>query len=176
MFGLDTVQIWLIVLVLTLIWVIVAYVELRKMHAQMQKAWNDYATVSEERTKQTKQIVAFGRKYIKHEKSLIDKIAKFETDIPTEVNTEKRAALEEELTSALHSFFSVAESYEKLRIKPEYNEIHDKLIELEKEMKTHISYYNTIALTHNRLIVRFPKIYIAKFCNFQKANRLINTN
>ena len=81
-----------------------------------------------------------------------------------------RTAEESAITQSLQSLLAVAEAYPDLKASQNFLALQHSLADVENEIQTARSIFNTAVRKNNTLVQSFPSNIIAKIFNFETAN------
>lgn len=76
--------------------------------------------------------------------------------------------LDRQLVNSMNEFYKIKEEYRELKKSDAFNEIDDKLKEIEENLTAYKEYYNENITKYNRLIRSFPTNIVGKFSKYKE--------
>ncbi len=99
--------------------------------------------------------------YARHERTLLERVARLRTRVDPEE--------EAELSRELRGLLAVAENYPALRASANFLKLQQRLVEVEEALQLARRYYNGAVRVYNTLLESFPTLLVARRFGFTPA-------
>ncbi|MDD4352851.1 MAG: LemA family protein [Candidatus Nanoarchaeia archaeon] len=152
---------------------IIVYNSLISLKNQAKNAWAQIDVQLKRRNDLIPNLVEAVKGYMKHEKSVFTEITKARASIMSAKSIESKAKASKELSSALTSFFAVAENYPTLKASENFMQLQEEISSTENKIAYSRQYYNDVVMTYNIRIEIFPQSLIAKIFKFNKMESFL---
>ncbi|MBS3148501.1 LemA family protein [Candidatus Woesearchaeota archaeon] len=158
----------LVVALLALITVIVAawyigtYNAFIQLKADIPKSISNIEVLLKQRNDELPKLIASVKGYMKHEKGTLAELTKARTAWMRAKTLEQKAALNDQISSALKTVFAVAENYPKLEASANFQQLQGRISGLENEITDRREFYNDSVTTYNVRIKQFPANIVAR--------------
>lgn len=107
--------------------------------------------------------------YAAHESEVFGAVSDARARLAGASTKEEAAEADSELTSAVSRLLMIAENYPDLKADTQFTALTDELAGTENRIAVARKDYNDAAKTYNTQIKTFPKVIIANFFGFEKA-------
>ncbi|GIW63633.1 MAG: LemA family protein [Patescibacteria group bacterium] len=104
--------------------------------------------------------------YAKHEKELLENIAKARSSLLNAQTMQEKAEANNMLSDTLKSLFAVSENYPELKANENFLQLQRQLEDTEDKIAYSRQFYNTSVLEYNNQIQVFPSNIVANLFNF----------
>ena len=175
----DTVLIILIVLVVlalaVVLWGVGAYNGFVRSRNLIQESWRQIDVELNRRYELIPNLVETVRGYAAHERNTLEQITALRNtarSLATQTHgqpSEQRAAVEAELTTAVHNLLVSVEAYPDLKSNTNFLELQRELTDTEDRIAASRRFYNANVRDYNTRIESVPSNIIAGFAKFEKA-------
>jgi LemA protein len=146
--------------------VVMTYNRLVQLRNRVENAWAQIDVQLKRRFDLIPNLVESVKGYMKHEKTTLENITKYRSQIMTG-NVEDRAKANNMLTDALKSLFAVAENYPKLRATENFQMLQEELAGTENKIAYIRTAYNDSVLAYDNSLEMFPSNVIASIFGFK---------
>ncbi len=146
------------------------YNKLVTTRQQTKEAWSNIDTQLKRRYDLIPNLIETVKGYAKHESQTLEAViqARNMAMQNNQAPVEERAKEENMLSGALKSVFALSENYPDLKANQNFLELQQELSDTENKIQAARSFYNTVVLSLNAQIDRFPSNLIAARFNFTK--------
>lgn len=156
-----------LVIILLVVWLMVSYNGLVKLHVQADAAWADIDAQLKRRHDLIPNLVETVKGYAAHERTTIEKVTEARARALAPGGPASRAQAEGALTVALRSLWAVAENYPQLRAAENFAELQSEISRVEDQIQVARRYYNAVARDLNVRIAQFPSNLVAALFRFR---------
>ena len=166
----------LLVLVLAVVgWGVGSYNGFVKSRNLIQESWRQIDVELNRRYELIPNLVETVRGYAAHERNTLEQITAQRNNARALAGqshgqpTEQRAAVESELTQAVHNLLVSVEAYPELKSNTNFVELQRELTDTEDRIAAARRFYNANVRDYNTRIESVPSNIIANFAKFEKA-------
>ncbi len=135
---------------------------------KVKEAWAQIDVQLKRRYDLIPNLVETVKGYMKHEKEVLENIARARAGLISG-NPREAAAADAQLSAGLRGLFAVAENYPELKANTNFNKLHDELTETENAISYARQGYNAAVLQYNNKTEMVPTNIIAAMFNFKPA-------
>ena len=175
----DTLLIILVVLVVlalgVVLWGVGVYNGFVKRRNLIQESWRQIDVELNRRYELIPNLVETVRGYAAHERNTLEQITALRNQARSLAGqsggqpTEQRAAVESELTQAVHNLLVSVEAYPDLKSNQNFMQLQRELTDTEDRIAAARRFYNANVRDYNTRIESVPSNIIAGFAKFEKA-------
>jgi LemA protein len=166
----QTIYIFLLVLLVAAAWVILTYNRLIILRNRAREAWSDIDVQLKRRYNLIPNLVETVKGYAAHEKGVLENVTKARAAaIAAEKSGDPKKVGEAEniLSGTLKTLFAVAENYPDLKASVNFLELQRELRDTEDKIQAARRFYNTNVRDFNTKIESFPANIIAGMFGFK---------
>jgi LemA protein len=156
-----------LVLLLLLLWVGM-YNRLVALRNRVENAWSQIDVQLKRRHDLIPNLVEVCKGYMKHERELLEGIAKARQQAISATSVPEKAAAENVLTGALRQLFAVAEAYPDLKANQNMLALQEELTSTENKISFARQFYNDSVMQYNQTIQQVPTNIVANMFNFRE--------
>ena len=156
-------------------WGVSAYNGFVRSRNTIQESWRQIDVELNRRYDLIPNLVETVRGYAAHERNTLEQITALRNQArqlaasAQGAPTQKRAAVEQELTQAVHGLMVSVEAYPDLKSNTNFLELQRELTETEDRIAAGRRFYNANVRNYNTRIESVPTNFIASSFNFEKA-------
>ena len=158
---------FLIVVVLSIVFVIFLYNKFVRLVQRTKEAWADIDVQLKRRYNLIPNLVNTVKGYAAHESVTMEKVTQARTAAMNAGTIEEHGAAENMLTGALKSLFAVSEAYPDLKANQNFLELQRELSDTENKIQAARRFYNANVRDLNTAIKVFPASIIAGMFKFK---------
>ena len=158
------------IIALAILYIVSAYNNLVKNKNMVEEGWSGIDVQLKKRSNLIPNILSSVKGYMKHEKSLLEKITTLRAQSDAADNVLDQAKAESSLSGSLMNLFAVAENYPELKANENFLDLQKQLQDIENDIQMARRYYNGTVRNNNVLIESFPTNIIANSFNFKKSD------
>ena len=161
--GIGFILILIIILLLAIVIIYNKLTVLRKRAIQSESGIDVYL---QQRFDLIPNLVEITKGYMKHEKEVLENIAK----LRTEYNMNKNMEAANSLTKQYKEIIAIIENYPELKSGEQFLNLQKTLVKVESQLQAVRRIYNNDVTNYNISISTFPNNLIAKLFNFKEMN------
>ena len=156
-------------------WGVGAYNGFVKSRNLIQESWRQIDVELNRRYELIPNLVETVRGYAAHERNTLEQVIALRNSARSLAGqsggqpSEQRAAVESELTQAVHNLLVSVEAYPELKSNTNFVELQRELTDTEDRIAAARRFYNANVRDYNTRIESVPSNVIANFANFEKA-------
>ena len=165
----------LLVVVVAGVWALGAYNGFIRQRNLIQESWRQVDVELNRRYELIPNLVETVRGYAAHERNTLEQITALRNQARALAGqaggqpSEQRAAVESELTQAVHNLLVSVEAYPDLKSNTNFLELQRELTDTEDRIAAARRFYNANVRDYNTRIESVPSNIIAGFAKFEKA-------
>mgnify|MGYP006284811809 CR=1 FL=1 len=160
--------IFLGLLVLTIVFVIMAYNDMIRLENQVENAWSQIDVQLKRRHDLIPNLVETAKGYMKHEQETLEKVIQARSQAVNANSIKKQAQAEGILNQALEKLSFVVEDYPDLKANENFRQLQEELTATEDKIAFARQSYNHQVLQFNNKIEVFPSNLIARLFTFDQ--------
>lgn len=163
-------QIWALVLLSPLFWLLYIYNALVRRRERVRAAWSQIDVQLKRRHDLIPPLVETARGYMRHERTLLERVARARTAAAGARDIMERAGAEDALTREIKSLFMVMENYPQLKAGRNLLAIQEELTTTENRIAFARQFYNDEVMLYNSLLESFPASLVAGAFAFRRES------
>ncbi len=144
------------------------YNRLVRSQVRTREAWSGIDVQLRRRTSLIPNLVEVVQGYGSHERTVFDEVTRARNGLEAANGAVESAEANRELTSALGRLFAVAENYPELKAASNFQDLQDKLSDIEEKIAYARQFYNRNVTGFNIQIREIPDILIARMLGMQR--------
>ena len=133
------------------------------------RSWSNIDVLLLQRHDELPKLVTTCEAYMQHERAVFTQLGEARNGLMKARTVTERAQAESTLTQALGQFFAVAEAYPELKANQSFNQLQNRISELENQIADRREYYNDVVATFNTRLEQVPDKFVADWCNYRPA-------
>ena len=144
------------------IYAAIVYNGLVRLQNEMGRAWANIDVLLKQRHDEVPNLVAGVKGYMDHERQTLEAVTQARSASISAASIPQKAQADLVLTSALRSFFVVAEGYPQLKADQNFLALQNRISELEERIADRREFFNDGVNSYNTRIAQIPDIFLAK--------------
>jgi LemA protein len=165
---------WLILLIVLLViagliaWLVAIYNRLIALKHNVHEAWSNIDVLLKQRHDELPKLVDTAKQYMGYEQETLETIinARQQVDQARQNGDTKQVGeAEQSLRGGLGQFFALAEDYPDLKADESFQQLQQRISELEDQIADRREVYNAAANNNNIRIEQLPDVFIANAIN-----------
>ena len=148
------------------LWFIGAYNGLVGGRNKVKEAWAQIDVQLKRRYDLIPNLLETVKGYVKHEKELLETIAKARSGL-VGGSPAQAATADAQVTTGLRQLWAVSENYPELKANENFNKMHDELVQTENKIAFARQGYNEATLRYNDRTMMIPTNIVAGMFNFK---------
>ena len=166
----ETSYIVLAVVVIALSYVGATYNKLVGLRVRKNEAWSDITVQMKRRYDLIPNLVEIVKGYASHEKGTLEAvISARNAAVSNDGNPAEQAGSENILSGALRQIFALSEAYPELKANTNFNDLSQKLHQIEDHIQKARRFYNGNVRLLNVAVQEFPSNIVAGWFNFSRV-------
>jgi LemA protein len=154
---------FLFVMVAISLYLTMLYNGLIALKNDIEKAWANIDVLLKQRHDELTKLLDTTKGYMEFERDTLTKITQARSQYQQAVTFDQKAQADQSMTSALRGFFAVAENYPDLKANSNFQELEQRISQLENEIADRREFYNDSVNTFNIRIQQVPDTFVAAF-------------
>ena len=142
---------------------IAIYNGLIAMKNNIGRSWANIDVLLKQRHDELPKLVNTCEQYMKHERSVFDKLSEARAALMGARSVGERAEAEGMLTRALGQVFAVAEAYPNLKADQSFLQLQTRISQIENQIADRREFYNDTVTTYNTRIQQVPDAIVANW-------------
>jgi LemA protein len=148
------------------LWFMAAYNGLVGGRNKVKESWAQIDVQLKRRYDLIPNLLETVKGYVKHEKDLLETIAKARSGL-IGGSPAQSAAADATLSGGLRQLWAVSENYPELKANENFNKLHDELVSTENKIAFSRQGYNEMVLRYNDKTMMIPSNIVAGMFNFK---------
>jgi len=144
------------------IYAVIVYNGLVRLQNEIKRAWANIDVLLKQRHDEIPNLVACVKGYMDHERQTLEAVTEARAVSINAASIPQKAQADVLLTSALRSFFVVAERYPQLKANQNFLALQDRISELEERIADRREFFNDDVNTCNTRIAQLPEVFLAR--------------
>jgi len=144
------------------IYAVIVYNGLVRLQNEIKRAWANIDVLLKQRHDEIPNLVACVKGYMDHERQTLEAVTEARAVSINAASIPQKAQADVLLTSALRSFFVVAERYPQLKANQNFLALQDRISELEERIADRREFFNDDVNTYNTRIAQLPEVFLAR--------------
>ena len=149
------------------IYVVIVYNGLVRLQNEIGRAWASIDVLLKQRHDEIPNLVACVKGYMDHERQTLEAVTRARAASIDAASILQKAQADLLLTSALRSFFVVAERYPQLKADRNFLVLQSRSSELEERIADRREFFNDDVNTYNTRIAQLPEFFLAWLMKLQ---------
>jgi len=155
---------WVTVVLIVLgliLYVIGIYNSVVSLDRSVGQVFGNLESVMKQRHDEIPKLVNACQAYMAHEAKLLEKLTHLRTGFTKASTTDKKIAVENELTRLMGKLNLTWENYPELKANEQFLQVHDRISDIEITLNDRREHFNEAVTQHNIMIARFPALLFA---------------
>jgi len=149
------------------IYTVILYNGLVRMQNEIGRSWANIDVLLKQRHDEIPNLVACVKGYMDHERQTLEAVTEARAASMNASSIPQKAQADALLTSALRSFFVVAERYPQLKADQNFLALQGRISELEERIADRREFFNDDVNTYNTRIAQLPEVFLARLMKLQ---------
>jgi LemA protein len=156
---------FLFVILGLVVYVVMIFNGLIALKNDIAKAWANIDILLKQRHDELPKLLEVCKGYMDFERDTLQKITQARSMYQQAISVDQKAQADQSMTSALRSFFAVAENYPQLKANDNFMHLQVRITDLESQIADRREFYNDSVNTFNIRIQQLPDTFVASFMN-----------
>src|SRR5450432_1050182 len=129
----------------------------------IDKSWANIDVLLKQRHDELSKLLDVTKGYMEFERDTLTKVTQARSQFTQAVTFDQKVQADQSMTSALRGFFAVAENYPDLKANSNFQQLEQRISELESQIADRREFYNDSVNTFNIRIQQMPDTFVAAF-------------
>lgn len=143
------------------VYLVVIYNGLVRLKKNIEKAMGNIDVLLKQRNDEIPKLVDTAQEYMDYEKDVLQQITEARTQVEGASNPKEKANADQMMKSALGTFFAVAEDYPDLKAQDSFQQLQNRISQIEDSIADRREFYNASVTTYNTRINQIPYNIVA---------------
>lgn len=144
-----------------------AYNGLVRVHRDVERAWSNIGVLLKQRRDELSKLTDVLKQYMDHESELLQTLTEARSKLQKADDPTEAAEAEELSEQIAHAINARAENYPDLKASNNFNQLQDRIAELEDQIADRREYYNKTVNIHNTRINQIPHNIFATMLGYE---------
>lgn len=145
---------------------IAIYNGLVRLKKNIEKSMSNIDVLLKQRNEEIPKLVDTAQEYMEYEQEVLNEITEARTKVEGANNPEQKADADQMMKNALGNFFAVAEDYPDLKSTEQFQQLQERISEVEEQIADRREFYNDSVTTYNTRINQIPYNVVANLMNY----------
>lgn len=159
----------MVVIGIILLWFIITYNMFIRLKNSLNEAFSTMDVYLKKRWDLIPNLVETVKGYVEHEKSTFEKVVELRNTAYSNLPSDKKIALNAQLSTGLAKLLAVAENYPDLKANQNFMDLSGQLSQIESDIANSRKYYNAVVKEYNNAVQTIPSNIVAAICQFKPA-------
>jgi len=156
----------LLLLAAVVLYVIIIYNGFVALKNNIKQDWSNIDVLLKQRYDELPKLIKTCEGYMQHEQKTLEAVIKARSAINSANNDHDRMQAQNMLTDTLKSLFMVVERYPELKADASFQQLSNRITELEDQIADRRELYNASVTIYNTRLDQFPDVIVARLFNF----------
>ena len=159
----------------TLLYVVGMYNGLIRLKHAIERSWSNIDVLLKQRHDELPKLVDTVKGYMAHEKEVLTRVTEARAAVQSARSVDEKGKADQELRGALGRLFAVAESYPQLKADSSFQQLQQRISEIEDQIADRREFFNHSVNSFNVRIEQFPDVFLANMMGL-KARELFEAS
>lgn len=145
---------------------VMVYNGLVRLKRNIEKAWSNIDVLLKQRSDEIPKLVDTAQEYMDYEQEVLNEITAARNKAQSANNPNQKANADQAMRSALGNFFAVAEDYPDLKSTEQFQQLQDRISDIENQIADRREFYNESVNTYNIRINQIPYNIMANIMGY----------
>lgn len=150
------------------VYAVMIYNGLVRLNRNIDKAWSNIDVLLKQRSDELPKLIDTAQEYMDYEQEVIENVTEARTKAERAEGPSEEADADEAVKGALANLFAVAEDYPELRANESFQQLQDRIAEIEERIADRREFYNSAVNTYNIRINQIPYVFVANMMNYEE--------
>lgn len=149
------------------VYAVMIYNGLIRLNRNIDKAWSNIDVLLKQRSDELPKLIDTAREYMDYEQEVIENVTEARTQAQRAQGPSEEADADEAVKGALANLFAVAEDYPELKANESFQQLQDRIAEIEERIADRREFYNSSVNTYNIRINQIPYVFVANAMDYE---------
>jgi LemA protein len=146
---------------------VMIYNGLVRLRRNVDKSWSNIDVLLKQRQDELGKLIDTAQEYMEYEEEVLQKITEARTEAQKAGSPAEEAEADEMLKGALADLNAVAEDYPELRSSENFQQLMDRISEVEEQIADRREFYNESVNRYNIRIQQIPYVFVANAIGYE---------
>ncbi len=166
MIGFVVLGVVLLLIALVVLYAIIIYNGFVAMKNSIDRDWSNIDVMLKQRFDELPKLIKVCEGYMQHEQQALEAVVKARSAVNSAGSEDQKLAAQNALTDTLKSLFMVVESYPDLKADKAFQQLSNRISELEDQIADRRELVNSAVTIYNTRLDQFPDLFVARLFNF----------
>lgn len=147
---------------------VMVYNGLIRLRKNIDKAWSNIDVLLKQRNDEIPKLIDTVQEYMGYERDVLNEITEARSKVQAAQNPKESAEANKTMQGALGNLFAVAEDYPDLKSSQNFQDLQDRISDLENQIADRREFYNDSVNTYNIRINQIPYNMMANFLGYEE--------
>jgi len=145
---------------------VMIYNGLVRLRKKINKAWSNIDVLLKQRNDELPKLIDSAQEYMDYEQEVMNEITAARNEAQKASSPAAQAEAEQHMQNALGNFFAVAEEYPSLKATEQFQQLQNRISEIENRIADRREFYNQSVNTYNIRINQIPYNIMANLIGY----------
>jgi LemA protein len=145
---------------------IMVYNGLVRLRKNIDKSWSNIDVLLKQRNDEIPKLIDSAQEYMDYEEDVLNNITEARNQAQKASSPAAKAEADQKMQNALGNFFAVAEDYPDLKATEQFQQLQDRISEIEDKIADRREFYNQSVNTYNIRINQIPYNIVANMMGY----------
>lgn len=146
---------------------VMIYNGLVRLRRNVDKSWSNIDVLLKQRQEELGKLIDTAQEYMEYEEKVLQEITEARTEAQKAGSPAEEAEADEMLKGALADLNAVAEDYPELRSSENFQQLMDRISEVEEQIADRREFYNESVNRYNIRIQQIPYVFVANAIGYE---------
>lgn len=137
------------------------YNHLIRVDRECENAWSNIDVLLQQRGDELPKLIDTAKQYMEYEQETLEQVIDARSQARGADSPEQQAEADSQLRGALGEFFALAEDYPELKANESFQQLQDRISQVEEQIADRRELYNQVTTNYNTLIKQIPYVFVA---------------
>ncbi len=149
-----------------LVYTVMIYNGLIRLRRNIDKSWSNIDVLLKQRNDEIPKLIDTAQEYMDYEQEVLNQITEARNKAQSANNPKEKAEADQAIRGALGNFFAVAEDYPDLKSTEQFQQLQERISEIEDQIADRREFYNNSVNTFNIRINQIPYNFVANMMSY----------
>lgn len=151
-------------------WFIRVYNRLVALRNSIDRAWANIDVLLKQRHDELPKLIDTCKGYMQYEQATLARITEARSRVMAAATVEDKAQADNMLSAALRSLFAVAENYPELKANTNFQQLQQRISQIETEIAARRERYNRDTTDYNTRIAQLPDLFVVRLLGYGRRD------
>jgi LemA protein len=147
-------------------YLVIIYNGLVRLKKDINEAWSNIDVLLKQRSDEIPKLVDAAQEYMDYEQEVMNEITQARNEVQKASTPKAKAEADKQMRGALGNFFAVAEDYPNLKSSEQFQQLQQRVSDIEDQISDRREFYNQSVNNYNTRIHQIPYNLIANIIGY----------